>query len=607
VSQEHYSIGRKFRVALPRTYSVGPPRPSWERFVASAVPSEREPKICAIWIVHGMGQQLPYETVNGLAEGIMHVANPVPGRDGFEPRVRRVQIGNQAMQRVELDISENGIHFELHLYEAYWAPVTEGNVKLPEVIHFILSAGLGGLLSAFRPLRRAMFDQTVETRLQIGAALEITLALLALVCLIVVNAVIVAAGAFEYGLNGYKLPQISANWANLSAIASWLSGVGIAFGLILFLAERSQIPFRAVKKWRQRIISSAVWMAFFMTLAALVAAAVSMAGFSLYSGSKHLPAEILSLSPKLEAISSVLVAAIVGITLIVLTTKRILILLRAEILLEIASVVYYESFFLVSLGLFLVAFFGPVLITLAPIARVYSFLPMWLSYTFWVWPLLLLLSALVRELVIQYVGDVAAYVTSRNIDRFGEMRERIKGIAMDSARAVYLAREGEEFLYEKIAVVGHSLGSVIAYDTLNALLNTERMSPSGLRIAARTCLFETFGSPLDKIAFFFSVQSKRTDHIRGQLALTAQPLISNYEEFRKFPWINVYSPNDIVSGRVELYDLPVEGQPDEVRRIIRRCRVQDFRDHDAFVPLVAHVAYWKNTEVWKQLLRAVTR
>jgi len=213
----------------------------------------------------------------------------------------------------------------------------------------------------------------------------------------------------------------------------------------------------------------------------------------------------------------------------------------------------------------------------------------------------------VREVMVQYVGDVAAYVTSQNLDRFNTIRQRIKQIALDSAKAVYLAQEGGEFLYDKIAVVGHSLGSVIAYDTLNALLNAEKLSLTELKIASRTCLLETFGSPLDKIAFFFSLQGNEAFHIREQLAAAVQPLITNYEEFRRFPWINVYSPNDIVSGKVELYDLPMKGQPDSTRRLIQRHRVRHFQDPDAIVPLVAHVAYWKNKEVWKKLLAAVTR
>src|SRR5262249_15094420 len=159
-----------------------------------------------------------------------------------------------------------------------------------------------------------------------------------------------------------------------------------------------------------------------------------------------------------------------------------------------------------------------------------------------------------------------------------------------SASAVYLAQENGRFLYDKVAVVGHSLGSVVAYDTLNALLNAEQLSITNLDIARRTCLFETFGSPLDKIAFFFTVQGSSAFHSSDQLAETVQPLISTYQDFRSFPSINISSFNDIISGKIELYDLPLEGQPAVIQQLIRDHRVQHFPDPDAIVPLVAHVS-----------------
>src|SRR5712691_10197022 len=170
------------------------------------------------------------------------------------------------------------------------------------------------------------------------------------------------------------------------------------------------------------------------------------------------------------------------------------------------------------MGLFLCACFGLLLIGYGWIrlSGVYAALPACISRPFWVWPLLLLTSWLVRTLMVQYVGDVAAYVALQTLDRFNTIRQRIKQIALDSARAVYLAQENGEFLYDRIAVVGHSLGSVIAYDTLNALLNAEKLSLTELKIASRTCLLETFGSPLDKIAFFFSLQGNEAFHIREQ-------------------------------------------------------------------------------------------
>ena len=611
------SIRRKYRIASPSSYAAVPlpgkeaqPFPGirpekfaetvpLEKFV-EAVPAGARPKRRAAWIVHGMGQQVPFETLDGLAEGIMRVAHPVPGADGFAPRVRTVRIGDQTVQRVELDVFERNSRVELHLYEAYWAPVTEGQVKLTDVISFLFSACFRGLLNVFRPFHRAMFDQVVETKIRFRAAAEITISLLTLASLIVINAVIVASGAAKYGLTGQQF-HIADNWVALSATASCLSAAAIAFGLILFLAELSQPAEGA--RWSARIISVAVWMAFYLTLAAILAGAASLAVFATYSSLKFSPSD--PPFPQLQAFANLLAGAIVVFTLAVLAFKGIL----RSVGREMRSSIPYTPFFLLSIGIFLGAFFGPMFMGLGAISfsGVYSVLPGWVSGPFWVWPMLLLVSALVRELMIQYVGDVAAYVTSQNLDRFNKIRQRIKQIALDSARAVYLAQENGEFLYDKIAVVGHSLGSVIAYDTLNALLNAEKLSLTELKIASRTYLLETFGSPLDKIAFFFNVQGNEAFHIREQLAAAVQPLITNYEDFRRFPWINVYSPNDIVSGKVELYDLPMKGQPDSTRRLIRRHRVRHFQDHDAIVPLVAHVAYWKNKEVWEKLLAAVTR
>ncbi|HEY1424964.1 MAG TPA: hypothetical protein VGF20_16040, partial [Candidatus Acidoferrum sp.] len=214
----------------------------------------------------------------------------------------------------------------------------------------------------------------------------------------------------------------------------------------------------------------------------------------------------------------------------------------------------------------------------------------------WVWPALLALSKQVRDLMVEYAGDVAIYVDSNKLDRFDKIRKAIKQVALDSVMGIYTARNADDsdFEYSKIAVVGHSLGSVIAYDTLNQLLNLDDIGGHPVGIAGRTCLLETFGSPLDKIAFFFTIQGTQTFHIREQLAAVVQPLIQNYIKFRTFPWINVYSRSDIISGSLKFYDVPGIAIPPGV---------QNLTDQDAVVPLVAHVDYWKNDLVWQLLLQ----
>jgi hypothetical protein len=638
-------IARKYRVAAPQSYAAVPlpgkeirgPEGipvELEQFVKPfptqkaplKIPTEEAPlRKRAVWIVHGMGQQVPFETVDGLTEGIIRVAQPPPGPDGFAPEVRVVQIGDQTIQRVELKVFEQGKVQELHLYEAYWAPVTEGEVKLSEVISFLFSASFRGLLNAIKPFHRAMFNQFVEKKIPWRAALEIAVSLLTLAALVVINAVIVAAGASAYGLAGSGLSSLNFwhladNWASISAIASCLSAVAIAFGLILFLAELSH-PAAAAKrmvsavarvakrptllaaaeKSAKFVISAAGWLAFILTLVAIIAGAATLAFLVIVGSAKLAPN---SLFPELQAFATGLVGIMAAVALVALVIKGFL-RSAGEV---VWSWLPYEPFFLVSMGLFLTACFGPLVIGYGwiPFSSAYAVLPAWVSRPFWVWPLLLVTSGMVRTLMVQYVGDVAAYVASQTLDRFNNIRQRIKQIALDSARAVYLAQENGEFLYDKIAVVGHSLGSVIAYDTLNALMNAEKLSVTDLKIAKRTCLLETFGSPLDKIAFFFSFQGKDTFHVREQMASAVQPLITDYEEFRTFPWINVYSRNDIVSGKVELYDLPLKEQTQAVQALILQHRVQPFPDPDAIVPLAAHVAYWKNRLVWEKLLTAIT-
>jgi hypothetical protein len=108
----------------------------------------------------------------------------------------------------------------------------------------------------------------------------------------------------------------------------------------------------------------------------------------------------------------------------------------------------------------------------------------------------------------------------------------------------------------------------------------------------------TFGSPLDKTAFFFSVIGKTTRHIREQLAAVVQPLIQDRVARDKIEWVNVYSRNDIISGSLDFYQFsePLPQGLQQVRKVV------NVKDKDALVPLVAHVEYWTNPTVWSELL-----
>jgi pimeloyl-ACP methyl ester carboxylesterase len=206
------------------------------------------------------------------------------------------------------------------------------------------------------------------------------------------------------------------------------------------------------------------------------------------------------------------------------------------------------------------------------------------------WPLVIVASAVVRSFLIQYAGDVAAYVQPQVVDRFHEIRQAIKNTVWRTARAVYSATE-----YDEIILVGHSLGSVVVYDALNRML-VDRALGGGLapEVASRTRLLLTFGSPLDKTAFIFSTQGAGTE-AREALAASVQPLIER--ELLRPRWVNIYSRWDIISGGLDYYDRPDRSN---------RNPVENIKDASASTLLAAHVEYWRNPILFKTIIDALS-
>lgn len=164
-------------------------------------------------------------------------------------------------------------------------------------------------------------------------------------------------------------------------------------------------------------------------------------------------------------------------------------------------------------------------------------------------------------------------------------------ILRKTADAIYRAKdERGRLLYGHVVLVGHSLGSVISYDTLNTMINADAYTGGKLAVIPRTEKLVTFGSPLNKIAFILASNLNKRTASRAALAATSQPLILSYAGARQIPWSNVYSPLDIISGSLTFYDYPNKPKdPNAIRNEI---------DPHAIVPLVAHVEYWENSLVW---------
>ncbi len=237
------------------------------------------------------------------------------------------------------------------------------------------------------------------------------------------------------------------------------------------------------------------------------------------------------------------------------------------------------------------------------------------------------LAGLMKEPVPDFVGDLVRYLDlDPRSERF-ETRRQIMNGAVSELKA--LIRDNN---YQEIIVAGHSLGSVIAYDALSRLIqeascekprandgpkNDElALTPDDVK---KIKGLVTFGSPLDKIALFFRQRVRPGNKIqRGVLADLRGFRSLNMDQYsspktdkdapkykleyaindpiarewdKSIRWLNFYHRQDMISGRLDLYNL--KGQV--LNHKIDATTGKDDGNiaiEDDFSKLAAHGCYW---------------
>lgn len=213
-------------------------------------------------------------------------------------------------------------------------------------------------------------------------------------------------------------------------------------------------------------------------------------------------------------------------------------------------------------------------------------------------------AAVLRYFLTAYVGDVAVYV---NADAKSKNYEARCKILSESALALTRILKDKNRKYNQVIVAGHSLGSVIAYDTIDELLNEsgtrkDQLAPKDQRLQITQSDLEkltgliTFGSPLDKVYYFFR------EHVAPDQAIRAQ-ILSYLHSFRKVDsgrhydpykfeqytapepsrllWLNAWSKMDIISGRLHFY------------------KVDERKQFRYWQPVFAHLSYWRDPEFYE--------
>lgn len=575
-------------------------RPAARGPALAAIPGKK----VAVFVAHGMGQQIPFQTLDQVAEGLRK-QDRLHGHPGNKSDVRSIKFEDQWLQRIELHLqSDTANPIEAHVYEGYWAPLTEGKITVAGVIGFLRGAGRNGIKNGSRDFHRWLFGDYRRFDSPIRIILYLLIALATVAALVAMNSTIALVAAGRALLASTPVWLSNGLFADLTTTFNVVVTTMAVFGVSLGIAyglKRLRVPTLIRQLWG--------WLTVLLLVATLFV--IVLAGLSLvllfYGHVKWKAADSEQLWHRLFSAAAVdgfnttfdtwalwLAIGVGALFLVWWVIKIVWGILRdlrhaqgRWLTLLVTLCLAGFAFLAVRLGFAFLDIFrglgedGPGEVVRRGLA----------------WPLLVLTSAYIRQVLVQYVGDVAIYVAPYKLDGFFQLRSQIKDCVQKVAYAVYAQQrdDGSGPEYDQVFVVGHSLGSVVVYDVLNRLVNEDEAAGHPLRVVDRTPLLLTFGSPLDKTAFLFAVQRQHTDEAREALAASVQPLIRDYS-FRPERWINLYSPWDIISGDLGFYDPP--GSTD------LKC-VQNEPDPDATTLLAAHVEYWSNPLLFRRLYEAL--
>lgn len=168
--------------------------------------------------------------------------------------------------------------------------------------------------------------------------------------------------------------------------------------------------------------------------------------------------------------------------------------------------------------------------------------------------LALLLALGVRQFLVSRLADVQAWSSYAETSENFRKREAVLTKSVD-----LLSHVVSQPACQRVVVIGHSLGTSVAYDTLLAAVHANRAINPQEPMTGRVDFnkishFVTLASPIDKISYFFEsfrspVRRYRQiyDALRGDIGTApfcksgAQPHIH---------WLNIWDRADIISGPI---------------------------------------------------------
>lgn len=205
--------------------------------------------------------------------------------------------------------------------------------------------------------------------------------------------------------------------------------------------------------------------------------------------------------------------------------------------------------------------------------------------------------------LVNYLGDVTLYCTSDVKSQYYEIRKNILDSAVE--KSILLLSNPD---YDEVIIIGHSLGSVIAYDILDRLNLLMQNNLSFRNNASKIKGLVTFGSPLDKISFFFDEQidSKTqpirysiVSHLHGCRKKNVDNLTPSTLKYylNSVKWLNFWTPTDVICGHLDVYS-DVENIKLDFSKEFQGKPFSGIKKY-----INSHGLYWYSAEMYERIIK----
>ncbi len=535
----------------------------------------------AVLVIHGMGTQKPYETLDQFACGLEPLLNsPAQSPSYVRTLEYREHPSDPAMQQkhwtqaIVRFRSREPEHAELpsliDLVEYYWAPIINGRVKALQSLQFLIRSGL----TPFDYLRENLVaiaqvsgEQTGRTTARAvqeglpatsnGAILHILIREIARSVFIFFPMLLLVAGIYSLlaqPLLSALAPQHQPDWLTYfwSGPPSWISAIEVALAalrwLLLVMTGKflMQAIFRADNpspKLRKLLLRCNLLVALlFLALVAL---------------------------PFLDPIWRLVLAAFHWTAAVANQAERL-------------NPDHHQQLETTLRWLHLRIAFVPLALRLLHV----------LGYV-----ALAALTYFINRFLTTAIGDLAVYLGADTLSTNFVARSQILEECTQTVRSLLgsqldLVPDHTPTSYDRVILAAHSLGSVIAYDTLNDLMAQNIASPDPDQTLERISALFTFGCPLNKVYYFFRARTSPKTYVLDEILYAlhnfrlrtpppagVQPWPEPFHS--KFKWLNAWCPMDVISGRMLFYRA-------DQNQIVKQ----------GFEPATAHTGYWKNPKLY---------